>query len=79
MTTRLAGVLKRELSIGRDEYTLTVSETGFALVLKGKRKGLDIRWSDLVSGEAALAAALNASLIANIRAPGKKTTPRRKE
>jgi hypothetical protein len=79
MTTRLAGVLKRELSIGRDEYTLTVSETGFALVLKGKRKGLDIRWSDLVSGEAALAAALNASLTANIRTPGKKATPRRKE
>jgi hypothetical protein len=77
MTTRLAGVLKRELSIGRDEYTLTLSETGFTLALKGKRKGLEIRWSDLVSGDAALATALNASLTANIRAPGEKAAAKR--
>jgi hypothetical protein len=34
------------------------------LARKGRRKGLEIRWADLVSGEAALATALNASLTA---------------
>jgi hypothetical protein len=32
------------------------------LVPKGKRKGVEIAWKDIVSGEAALATALNASL-----------------
>jgi hypothetical protein len=79
VTTRLDGVLKRELSIGRDAYTLTLSEEGFTLALKGRRKGLDVRWADLVSGEAALAAALNASLTANIRLPDKKAAAARKK
>lgn len=64
MTTRLEGQLKRELAIGGDAYTLTLSPTGFVLALKGRRKGLEIAWADLVSGEAALATALNASLTA---------------
>jgi hypothetical protein len=71
MTTRLDGVLKRELSIGGEPYTLTLSEGGFTLTLKGHRKGLDIRWADLVGGDAALATALNASLTANIEPRGK--------
>jgi len=66
MTTKLDGVLKRELSIGGEPYTLTLSEDGFTLTLKGRRTGLDIRWADLVGGDAALATALNASLTANI-------------
>ena len=66
MTTKLEGDLRRELVIGRQAYTLTISPTGFTLALKGRRKGLDINWADLVSGEAALATALNASLTANI-------------
>jgi len=67
MTTRLDGQLKRELMIERELYTLTLSPEGFTLALKGRRKGLDVVWADLVSGEAALATALNASLKANIR------------
>jgi hypothetical protein len=69
MTTKLEGVVTRELVIGSDAYTLSLSDAGFTLALKGKRKGLDVRWADLVSGEAALATALNASLTANIRPP----------
>lgn len=69
MTTKLEGDLKRELLIGREAYTLTLTPMGFALTLKGRRKGLDIKWVDLVTGEAALAAALNASLTANIQPP----------
>ena len=39
-----------------------VSPEGLKITLKGKRKGQELRWSDLVSGEAALAVALNASV-----------------
>jgi hypothetical protein len=69
LTTKLDGTLKRELLIGGDAYTLTLSANGFTLALKGRRKGLDVSWAELVSGDAALATALNASLTANIRAP----------
>ena len=67
MTTKLDGVLKREIDIAGVAYTLTLTPHGLSLVLKGKRKGLDLAWPDLVSGEAALATALNASLSANLR------------
>lgn len=62
MTTKLTSAFKRELDINGEKYTLTVSPAGFKLVLKGKRKGVEINWSQLVNGEAALATALNASL-----------------
>lgn len=64
MTTKLEGQLKREIAVGDEAYTLTLSPAGFLLARKGRRKGLEIRWADLVSGEAALANALNASLTA---------------
>ncbi len=75
MTTKLDGVLKRELSIGGEPYTLALSQEGFTLALKGHRKGLDIRWADLVGGDAALATALNASLTANIVPRAKTAQP----
>ena len=75
MTTKLDGELKREIEIGGTAYTVTVSPTGFALVVKGRRKGLSIAWADLVSGEAALATALNASLTANIAPPSEAKAP----
>jgi hypothetical protein len=62
MATKLDKPLKRELRIEGRPYMLTVTPEGFKLVPKGKRKGQEIAWRDMVSGEAALAAALNASL-----------------
>lgn len=62
MTTQLEGPLRRELDIGGQAYTLTIDPQGLRLVPKGRRKGLELRWSDLVSGDAALAAALQGSL-----------------
>ena len=62
MTTKLDSPLKRELSILDKAYTLTLSPEGLNLVPKGRRKGYQLAWVDLVSGEAALATALNASL-----------------
>jgi hypothetical protein len=75
MTTKLEGELKRELMIGKTPYALTLTPDSFVLALKGKRKGLEIRWADLVSGEAALATALNASLTANIQPPKRTESP----
>jgi len=60
--TPLDKPLKREVRIGDDTYSLTIDPDGLKLVPKGKRKGLELRWSDLVSGDAALATALQASL-----------------
>ena len=60
--TKLEGTLRREISIEGKPWTLTLSPEGLKLTEKGRRKGHELRWKDLVSGEAALAVALNASL-----------------
>lgn len=60
--TPLDKPLRREVQIGDESYTLTLDPEGLKLVRKGHRKGLDLRWEDLVSGDAALAVALQASL-----------------
>jgi len=62
MTTKLEGPLRREVDIDGAAYTLTITPQGLALVPKGRRKGYDLTWRALVSGDAALATALNASL-----------------
>jgi len=60
--TRLDKALKRELRVGKQAYVLTIDPDGFKVTKKGRRKGIDIAWKDLVSGDAAMAVALNASL-----------------
>jgi hypothetical protein len=62
MPTKLDRPLKRELKVSGKPYVLTISPEGLKLVPKGKRKGQELAWKDLVSGQAALAVALNASL-----------------
>ena len=62
MTTKLDTQLKRELIVLGKPYTLIISSNGLTLTPKGKRKGYELAWVDLVSGDAALAVALNASL-----------------
>ncbi|HHA2912756.1 TPA: hypothetical protein ACOD97_000094 [Stenotrophomonas maltophilia] len=60
--TPLDKPLRRELHIDGQPYTLTVAPEGLKLVEKERRKGITLRWQDLVSGDAALATALQASL-----------------
>ena len=60
--TPLKNTLKRELLIDKRAFVVTLSTESLKLTAKGKRKGLELQWRDLVSGEAALAAALNASV-----------------
>ena len=54
--------LKREVAVKGKPFTVVIDPDGLKLTRKGNRKGLDLRWDDLVSGDAALAAALQASL-----------------
>ena len=65
MTTPLDKPLKREVDIGGAKYTLTLTPEGLKLTPKGARKGIEVSWQSLVSGDAALAAALNASISQN--------------
>ncbi|MBN6151769.1 hypothetical protein JR065_15590 [Xanthomonas sp. AmX2] len=60
--TPLDKPLRRELEIDGKPYTLTLDPDGLKLTEKGRRKGLDLRWSELVNGDAALAAALQAAV-----------------
>lgn len=62
MTTRLEAPLRREIEVRDEPYTLTITPEGFKLVPKGRRKGYELSWVSVVSGEAALASALNASV-----------------
>jgi hypothetical protein len=60
--TPLDKPIKRELAIGDALYTLTIDPDGLKLTEKGRRKGLELAWKDIVSGDAGLAAALQASV-----------------
>jgi hypothetical protein len=62
MATKLEKPLRREVNIEGEAYMVTLSPEGLKLVPKGKRKGVELAWKALVSGDAALATALNASL-----------------
>ena len=65
MTTPLEKTIKRALKIKGMDCVIAISPESIKLTLKGHRNGVELRWVDLVSGDAALATALQASL-ANI-------------
>ena len=58
--TKLDKPMRRELQVGDQLYTLTIAPEGLKLVEKGRRKGIELAWSALVNGDAALASALQA-------------------
>jgi len=60
--TRLDKPLKRELRLKGAPHVLTIDADGLRLTKKGRRQGIELAWKDLVSGDAAMATALNASL-----------------
>ena len=63
MTTVLDKALKRQVSVDGVDYTVALDPEGIRLTQKGRRRPeVELRWRDLLSGEAAMAAALNASL-----------------
>jgi hypothetical protein len=62
MTTRLEKPLKREITLDGVPYIVTLSPEGLKIVVKGKRKGQELTWGDLVSGKAAFTQALKDSI-----------------
>jgi hypothetical protein len=60
--TRLDKPIKRELRLKGGPHVVTIDPDGLRLTKKGRRKGIEIAWKDLVSGDAAMAVALNASV-----------------
>jgi hypothetical protein len=73
--TPLDKTLKRELKIEGRAFVVAVSPEGLKITLKGKRLGQELRWTDLISGDAALATALNASLGEFAKDPPPKRAP----
>ena len=71
MATLLDKTLKREVRVGDRSYIVAISPLTLKLTPKGKRKGLELNWEALVSGDAALAAALNASVGTFTTDPGR--------
>ena len=60
--TKLDKPIRRELLIDGKSYTLMVAPDTLKLTQKGHRNGVELRWKDLLGGDAALAAALQGSL-----------------
>jgi hypothetical protein len=62
MTTPLDRPIKRELEVDGTRYTLAISPEGIKVTEKGKRKGQEVTWRDIISGDAALRRDLSLSV-----------------
>lgn len=77
MVTTLDKKLKRRGHVGGADYTVALDAQGLRITGKGRRTPeVALLWQDLLSGDAALASALNASLAPHAhespkRSPGK--------
>jgi hypothetical protein len=60
--TRLDKTIKRELELAGQLYTVSMSPEGVKIVQKGKRKGHEMSWETLLSGDAELRRDLNMTL-----------------
>ena len=62
MATKLDKSIRRELEHAGVLYTITISPDGIRVVEKGKRKGRELTWAAIISGEAELTQALRVSV-----------------
>jgi hypothetical protein len=62
MMTPLNKTLTRALVIDGIDYVITLSPDALRLTQRGKRLGLTLKWADMISGDSALAVALQASV-----------------
>lgn len=62
MATKLDKVLKREIEIDGQSYIAAISPEGIKVTKKGFRKGNEVSWRSIISGEAQLNEALNLSV-----------------
>jgi len=62
MTTKLDKPIKREIEHAGVLYTVTITPEGVRVVEKGKRKGRELSWGEIISGDAELVEALRISV-----------------
>lgn len=62
MSAKLDKTIKRELDLDGKLYTVTISPEGVKITAKGARKGPEMSWQSLLSGEAELHRDLNMSV-----------------
>jgi len=75
VATVLGKELKRQVTVDGADYTVAVGPDGFRLTGKGKRTPqVELHWRDLLSGDAAMAVALNASLVKKRQPAAKPVT-----
>ena len=65
MATKLDKVLKRELEIDGQAYIASISPEGVKVTKKGFRKGNEISWRAIISGDANLSEDLSTSVDAS--------------
>ena len=62
MAAKLDKALKRELELDGELYMVTISPEGVRIVPKGRRKGHELTWRTILSGDAELTQQLKISL-----------------
>jgi hypothetical protein len=62
MTTTLDKPLRREIDVEGQAYTVVLDAQGIKITRKAHRRGVELKWTDMINGDAAVAAALNASV-----------------
>ena len=65
MATKLDKSIKRELELDGKLYTVTIGPDGVKVVEKGKRKGQELSWQSIISGDATLIEDLKISVDAS--------------
>lgn len=61
MATKLDKTIKRELELDGKAYMVAISPEGLKVTQKGFRKGQELSWRTIISGDASLNQDLNVS------------------
>jgi hypothetical protein len=62
MATKLEKVLKREINIDGKAYMVAISPEGLKVTQKGFRRGHELSWRSIVSGEVEMGQQLKSSI-----------------
>ena len=62
MATKLDKAIKRELDLDGVAYTVVISPDGVRVTEKGKRRGRELSWHSIISGDAELTESLRISV-----------------